>query len=322
MSTQTWSFNHAALRDVLDDIGIDYTDGWDTLSMRCFMDETCLSHRRHTLGLKCDGDKAGVWFCLRCERRGYIDQLVCAWTGWHIFRAVRYLNKHQAYEDPNDIVRRTERSGIDGSDDDVLRQFAYRHQYLYDRGFDEETCLRYRLGFDREFWMITIPLFTPDRKLAAIKKRAVTSKMFQYLQTDYDRYGLFGIDLIKPRSVLWITEGEFDAMSVDQMVRAYDFPNQGSISLSGKHLSERALEYIIDTEPSCIVDALDNDSEGRDAAKRMYCKLAAVAPVMQLHYETEQTKDPNESTPKHLALQARRAAAFVNERNTRCQNMG
>lgn len=301
------NFNHAALRDILNDLEIPYTDGWSNMMLRCFMDTTCMQHRKETLYLKCDDDNAGIWKCFRCDRRGFVDDLVRAWQGWDNIKTIRYLSRHQAYEDPNDCVRRTHQTVSDGD----LNRYAYRHPYLYDRGLDEETCLRFQIGFDQDLWMITIPIFTPDHKLAAIKKRAIVEKNFQHLSTEYDRFSLFGIDHIKPRSIVWVAEGEIDAMFVDQMLRAYDFQNQGAIALSGAYLVDRGLEYLIDLEPVAFVNALDNDSEGQIAAQKLRARLAAVAPVVRLQYESEQTKDPNESTPKHLAAQARRAAAFV-----------
>lgn len=304
---EPWRFNHPALRDIFRELEIEFRDDYDNLVTRCFMNTECLGHRKPTLYLKCSGDKAGVWRCFRCERSGYVDDLIRAWTGWGVFRAGVYMFKHQAYEDPTDVVQRTYDPVVESD----LRQYQYRHVYCYDRGLDEETCVRYQLGFDQNDWMITFPIFALDGKLMAVKKRAVTSKVFQYLPTVDHAMALFGLNLVPPGAILWVCEGEFDAMYVDQMLRSYGFSDQGAIALSGKHISDQVLPQLQAKSPVFFVLALDNDKEGQEALPKLHHKLVEIAPSMKLQYESEKIKDPNESSARYLAAQARKAQSLA-----------
>jgi hypothetical protein len=300
-------FNHPSLRDICKLIELPFEDNLRNLITRCLMDTTCLPHLKATLAIRCHGDSAGVWKCFRCERSGRIDELVRAWTGWGVFETARFLAAHQAYDDPHDDVDRV----YEPVTADELRQYQYRHQYCYERKLDESTCLRYKLGFDQDSWMITIPVYGSDGALVAIKKRSVTTKTYIYLPASDYFLTIFGLNFVPVHSIVWLCEGEFDAMYVDQTLRRFGFGNQAALSIMGKKLPERLLPELTAKQPILFVDALDNDHEGREASQRLQAMLTSIAPCMRMRYEDEQTKDPNDSSEMHLAQQARRAQSLA-----------
>jgi hypothetical protein len=302
-----WRFNHAALRDILRALAIEYYDGPQNFSMRCFVSPDCANHRKPTLYLRSDGPKAGVWHCFRCEARGYVDGLAAIKTGWDRQKVAAFLGKHQAYDDPNDAVRYVPRpvASVD------LRKYAgQRHRYCSEeRHLTDETLDRYEISFDAERSAVIIPVYDPQRTLVAYKQRVVDYRYYNEVSVTGGR-AFFGIDKIKPKSIVWLCEGEFDAMYVDQCLRGA-FPHQGAIALSGKYLDERRLSALIALQPEMFVDALDNDEEGHKASAAMRDRLQQIAPVMRMHYEDSNVKDPNDSSPRQIVQQAHRADDYL-----------
>lgn len=298
-----WRFNHAALRDILMAVSIEYWDGWHNFSMRCFASPDCADHRKATLNLRADGPKAGVWRCFRCERRGYVDRLIAIKTGWDRQRVVALLRAHQAYEDPSDAGRKPRRliAPVD------LRECTgRRHPYCSDeRHLTNETLDRYDVGYDHERSVVIIPVYDEQRTLVAYKERRIDSRRYNEVPVT-DRRAFFGIDKVNPNSIVWVCEGEFDAMYVDQCLR-YAFSHHAAIALSGKYLDERKLNALIKLQPLMFMDALDNDGAGHKASAAMRGRLERIAPVLRMDYEDFAVKDPNDSSPRQIIQQAYRA---------------
>lgn len=307
-----WRFNHASIKVILRELDIDYHDGYKDMVMRCFMSESCKPHEKKTLYLNCDEQhpKCGCWHCFRCDKRGYIDSLVRAKTGWAEFRVYSFLLKNQAFFDPDD---RVENAYVTVTTD-LLDQYMYRHAYCYDRGLNEETLLRYGVGFDRAENEIVFPWYATDGRLAAIKKRAILTKYYRLLPTDDFVPTVFGIHLITKGSVIWITEGEFDAMFVDQSLREAGIRNQGAIALGGKDIQTRVLDQLMQPSPSLFVNALDNDDEGKEAATKLNHMLSQWVPCHRFKYH-EGVKDPNDSLPETIVHTAHDAETILLRRS-------
>jgi hypothetical protein len=298
-----WQFNRPALRDILDESKIPYFDGPKNFSMRCFASPRCAGHRRPTLYLAHSTPKAGIWHCFRCNESGYVDELVRLKTGWERQKVVAFLNGHQAYDDPNDAVRRVFHpvAPVD------LRKFiGQRHPYLSEkRHLTEATLDRFDIGYDAKRSVVIIPVYDTQHNPVGYKERWIDCRRYNEVALTSDR-AFFGIDKVKPKSVVWICEGEFDAMHVDQCLRLI-FPNHCAIALSGKHLEEQKLGALVALQPAMFVSALDNDKEGHEASTSMHERLEQIAPVMRMQYEDFTVKDPNESSARQIVRQARRA---------------
>jgi hypothetical protein len=298
-----WHFNHAALRDILRDLGIEYRDGSQNFSMRCFVAPECADHETPTLYLRHAAPKNGVWHCFRCDARGYIDRLVGIKTGWDRHTIVAFLKNHQAYDGPDDTAERNYKPAADIN----LAQYQFRHTYcLEERKLTTETMQRYEIGFDRDLFDVMIPIFDADRKLVGIKRRSILNRSYRLVPALAYHPTFFGIDKIEPRSIVWVCEGEFDAMYVDQCLRGTS-PHQGAIALGGLYLGEPRLHALIALQPLMFVDALDNDEAGRKASAAMREQLEQITPVMRMRYEDSVAKDPNDSSPRQIVQQAYRA---------------
>lgn len=97
------------------------------------------------------------------------------------------------------------------------------------RGFDEEEIVKYELGWTGSHF--SIPVYGVSRHLRSIRYRsprgpATTGSESKYEGTaGYNETQLFSLPFLSGISSideLWVTEGEFDAIAVDQMARSYN----------------------------------------------------------------------------------------------------
>jgi DNA primase len=221
------------------------------------------------------------------------------------------LSLHEAYDDPNDPVQRSTRPVA--AVDDPRKYTGLRHPYLWEeRHLTNETLDRYEVGYNQERLAVTIPIYDKQHALVGYKERRVDCRQYNEVPITEGR-AFFGIDKIKQHSIVWLCEGEFDAMYVDQCLRNA-LVGQGSIALSGRFVSEEKLSGLVTLEPLMFVDALDNDEEGRKASAAIRLRLEQIAPVMRMDYEDSAVKDPNESSPRQIVHQAYRANAYLTAR--------
>ena len=306
-SAHRYRFNHASLRDMLKALGITYRDGTTHFRMHCFSPE-CSHHRTPKLYLRHAAPKAGVWHCFLCDASGYINGLVGIWTGWDSQKVAAFLREHQAYEDPNDVVRSVPHQVAPV---DLPKYIGQRHPYLLEeRHLTNETLNRYDIGYDAQRSVVIIPIYDAHRALVAYKERWIDYRRYNEVAVAEDGSAFFGIDKIKRYSIVWLCEGEFDAMFVDQCLRGV-FPHLGAIALGGKSLDEQKLRALIALQPVMLVDALDNDEEGCKASAAIRDRLEHIAPVMRMRYEDSIVKDPNDSSPGQIVQQAYRANDYL-----------
>ena len=306
-SAHRYRFNHASLRDMLKALGITYRDGTTHFRMRCFSPE-CSHHRMPKLYLRHAEPKAGVWHCFLCDASGYVNGLVGIWTGWDSQKVAAFLHEHQAYEDPNDVLRPVPHQVAPL---DLPKYIGRRHPYLLEeRHLTNETLNRYDIGYDAQRSVVIIPIYDAHRALVAYKERWIDYRRYNEVTVTEAGSAFFGIDKIKPKSIVWLCEGEFDAMFVDQCLRDA-FPHHGAIALSGKHLDERKFRALIALQPAMFVNALDNDKDGHEASMTIHERFKQIALVMRMQYEAFTVKDPNDSSPSQIIQEACRAEDYL-----------
>lgn len=135
--------------------------------------------------------------------------------------------------------------------------------YMQDqRGFTLETIQKFKLGFDNG--NITIPYFR-DRDCLNVKFRPIHPKedANKYFREDGCQSILFNLDnALKCDDRIIITEGEFDAMSYDQM----GFPNVVSVPVGAKTFEG---EWLDDLEKfSQVYLSYDMDPDGREGIEK------------------------------------------------------
>lgn len=143
----------------------------------------------------------------------------------------------------------------------------YTYEYMSHRGLTKETMMKYRIStkIDAEGKPVSVGFQYPN---GGIKTRYLHAKEFSWAGKT-DGPCLFGQDVFPPacsRS-LTITEGEFDAASVYQMVGNGDAVISLRSASSARKDCSAEFDYI--NSFSRIVLCLDNDKVGTEAAKEV-----------------------------------------------------
>lgn len=286
-------FNYQSLKNALRELEIEFKEGPRNFVMECFFDEDCQSGR-NSLWLAHIEDKAGIFHCFKCGAHGHLDEFVRRYTAWGAFRVAQFMRRHRACEiDPEDEDGRL-MSAAAPVTEQGLKEFQFRHDYCTkDRGINEPTLRRYKIGFDSEENDIIIPWFDRVGKLIAFKRRSLLGKFYRF-ETDKDvKPLLFGLHLVRPRGYVWITEGEFDAMFLDQCFRQFHKDDHFAVALGGKYLQAAAQVELLKKNPTSIILATDNDDDGREAADNIYGQLRSAVHTQLLRYPVGEYKDPN-----------------------------
>ena len=176
-------------------------------------------------------------------------------------------------------------------------------EYLAARGISYDTAAAFGLGYDTATRRIVIPnlagyqarAITPGAKPKYSRPRGLDSGLLPCL---YDPGAL---------AALWITEGEFDALSIWQA-------GGDCIALSGStQRPERLLSYLaaLPAPPARIVLWLDNDRAGREAAGKLLPELKAAGYNVNLFRQDPAAgkRDPNDILQQDPAALAEIIAA-------------
>jgi DNA primase len=306
---QAFVFNRQSILNALRELQLDFREGPKEAVMSCFITAACLSGKRSLyVNLL---DKPGVFHCFKCGEKGSFGLFVSYSTGWGEFKVVSFLRKHRPTEIETDAPAPITREFFTEADV-VEGKYAYRHAYCYDRGLSEETLRRYKIGYDREDNDIIFPWYDRVGKLVAIKRRAVQTKYYRFECNESITHLLFGLHLVRPNSIVWVTEGEFDAMYLDQCFRERKLKGHGAVSIGGKYLQPKALEQLLMKTPRLIVRALDGDVDGEAAAGVIGETLAGIVPSYRMVFE-DGAKDPNESSFDHIMNQALQVENLISQ---------
>lgn len=174
-------------------------------------------------------------------------------------------------------------------DSTVLHPYQYRHPYLEQRGISENVQRFMRIGYDRQRKAVVIPWFTPDGRLANVKYRRISDKLFWYERGAIPiRELLYGMDVIyrTRKNIAYIVEGEIDAM----YVMTAGFP---AIATGGAYFSGEKADLIARSPIETLVIATDNDEAGMRLKAEIIGKLTGKVRVGEIHLP-ECYKDVND----------------------------
>lgn len=145
----------------------------------------------------------------------------------------------------------------------------YTFEYLSDRGLSKENMMKYRVStkIDADGQPVSVGFVYPN---GGIKTRYLHAKEFSW-SGKTDGPCLFGQDIFPPSSSrsITITEGEYDAVSVYQMVAN----GEAVVSVRSGSTARKdcATEFDYLNSFSRIILCLDNDNIGKKAAKEIAC---------------------------------------------------
>jgi Toprim-like len=244
-------------------------------------------------------ERAGTWHCFAssCEARGNFVEFLVGATGWNQYKVLTFSrNLKRGSELNEELLEKLQVQPTEEESNDPLTQYAYRHEYLHERGLGEEVLRRFQVGYDRAKNAIVFPWFDKHGNLVAIKKRRIIDKFFDYNAGADLRHTLYGLHLVRSYGVIWIVEAEIDAMTLDQVFRQGHFDRHYAVALGGRVVQESQIFAMLSKIPSCVVLMLDRDDVGRISQDELKRKLLGRVRVHEAGYPAGDAKDPNELT--------------------------
>lgn len=293
-------FSSAAVELALHELGIDVKIGPKEAVTHCvFHNDT----GKPNLYINVT-NKPGVYHCFSCDAQGSFEAFVQQYTGWTMVKtllACREWQRRVALEPPPERAKPLPQ----GPDDERLAPFQFRHKYVYARGLLEETAQRYEIGYDKTENAITIPWFSASGKLVSIKRRSILSKYYLFERGADLTQTLFGLNHVRLNAYVWMTEGEFDAMFIDQCFRIAHFERHHAIAIGGKYLHDTQISALLRKVPTAVVLMLDNDGAGREAQSEVKRRLIPRVKTVEAPYPSDDVKDPNSMTFEEIVHAAR-----------------
>lgn len=124
----------------------------------------------------------GYFRCFTCGEKGHLYDLVSHCLDIDIESAKKWLveNFSNTFVEKELFLPKIELKGTEYNyiDDNVLKEYAFYHPYLEDRGISFETAKKFQVGWNREHNSITFPVWDRHGRLTGITERYIDEKKF------------------------------------------------------------------------------------------------------------------------------------------------
>lgn len=264
------TYSPQQVRLILDELGIDVVS--ETYSdLICY----CPFHSNtHTPSFTV-GAENGLWFCFNSacwgNKGGNLVQLVQYRTDKTAPQAKRMIEKRGA-ESAVPLDSQLEKLLIKESEwplfpqlkiDELVEQFWLNdeaQQYMYGRGFNDDTLRIFEVGWSNEQQMIVVPVHNPSGQPIGVNGRSITSKRFKLSRLPRNKV-LWNVHNARKQNYVVITESQFDAMRVAQA----GYP---AVCPFGSHVSKEQF-YLLERYFDRIVIMTDADKVGRQMGRNI-----------------------------------------------------
>jgi len=254
----------------------------------------------------------GLWICHAGCGQGRLEYLLAKFLHISVFKVLSI-----AVEYSHELLFIDELLPNDNELSDVVISYTkgFVPQWVFDRGFSNETLLTWECGTNNKGSLV-IPVHTIRQQTVGWIERQVEGQFPKYLYGPEKQFKkslvLFGEDRFNTahqHPFLCITEGSLDAMWLSQQ-------GYSSVALLGVYLSyqqEKKLQEILSYGNfNEVVLCLDNDEAGEDGVRRIYPKLKKYIPVSvcRLPNEYKDVQDIRDKKTLDLALTNRSVFAL------------
>lgn len=160
--------------------------------------------------------------------------------------------------------------------------------YLKERGLNDESISRFRLGYDEEKQRLIIP-HDPDGSYFISRRISEDEKIPKYMNPKNVDGILFNADALYQNEPCFVVESDLCAISIEQV-------GGHAVALAGTGGQQRLLTQIRKHTPTCqaLIVSLDNDEAGREAAAKLVSALDQEGLYVTQHNVSGSFKDPNE----------------------------
>jgi len=257
-------------------------------------------------------NKDGKWLfqCFAGCGAGSVIDFVSKFCSVSVHEAIQIIEKELSWQTEKSEVEKTFRSVAPSEPKKVitLEQYAVCEtalknspegiKFLNSRGIEYETAARLHLGYRERLnfdpssestgW-IALPCIR-DGRIVSIEYRSIVGKVFKR-QPGMTTF-LFNSQNIDPLEPVFVTEGKFDAIVLEQNgFRAVSIPNSSTV------ITETEKDIL--KEASCIYLAGDNDFSGQTAMTRLWADLGENTYLLKW---PNNWKDANEAFLKYKTI--------------------
>ena len=246
---------------------------------------------------------AGVW----SDQGAYDDE----WRSGNFVKLLSFL-RNETYEEAEDYL--LELYGNFANNDEIKlrpnlviqrnrqplnemildKYSAMPNDYLLKRGITADV--QRQMGVLDGGNRVVIPWRTPSGKLANVKYRAVSGKLFWYEHGGIPlRELVYGLDVVwkQRESKVVLCEADIDAMS-------WRVAGYGAVAVGGVAFSEKKLDLIVRSPIEELIIATDNDKAGEKLREEVEKELSMHIRIRQAYIQSE-CKDANEALVKYGA---------------------
>ena len=150
------------------------------------------------------------------------------------------------------------------------------------KGLKYETFKRMRVGYNRAAHSYLFPLYTIDGKIHDVRIYRVGDKV---ISTKGCTAGLRGWENFSRSGEVWLTEGESDYYTINEVFESLRLNNEIPCSIPGAGIFKA--EWMSLFSGKTINILTDNDDAGKKGAIRIYNKLSTIAGKMKfVHWGT------------------------------------
>ena len=274
----------------------------------------CPFHNESNPSFGINTDKE-VFHCFSCREAGGLDKLIAKLRGITIKEAREILSNYTYYneqevkpsifKDYDEVEKEKVLSKLEIA---PFRSGKSLNPYLEERGFTLETVKKFRIGWNTNTQMITIPMFDRDEELKGWVERTVIDPHepeFKYIYGDCPKYKfhhlkkskmLFPLNLVDfTKDTIILVEGTLDVIWMHQL----GYTNTLSI-LSASFNKDQAKLLKRHMKTNKVVLFLDNDVAGERATEGVYKILRDDFIIYNIEYP-DGMKDPCDLSDGQIA---------------------
>ena len=255
----------------------------------------CPFHKNSSTAACCVNIRKGLYVCYSCGAKGHITDMAKALraplTAHFDAEAVgEGLQRLRAAEANTEAVRKLPEKWLD--------QFGWQRPHKYwteERKFKEETCVDWKLGYDKHSNSGIIPIRDVKGNLLGVVRRKLGKlnagePRYLYPKGFKISWHLFGAWRIEDGDgPLCVCEGSLDAIAMTEA-------GYTAVALLGARLHPHQLTILTGGKFDDVVLCLDNDEAGQHASKVAAAQLVAEGFNVQVSRKIDGKKDPASMT--------------------------
>lgn len=245
-----------------------------------------------------DGKKSGWVHCFSCGYTHQFDEMISDVMGlddggefgrkWLLDNFVNYTDDTR--EVNLDVCRNEEKPQQTYVTEEELDSYRWTHPYWSKRKINEETCIKFDLGYDKNTNSITMPVWDYQGRCIGVTKRTVHKKSFYIPEGVTKPVYLLNFALKENWKEIYLCESQINALYMNSL-------GYHSCACFGTGTEHQA-EDLIKSGVRSIVFCFDGDKAGRTGILRMYNKIKNR--ILCSYIETPDGKDMNDLNPDEI----------------------